>query len=273
MSSAASSNFIRVGGLNIHYLDAGKGSPVLLLHGWPTSSYLWRKIIPPLAEKRRVIAPDLPGFGKSDKPVCLSYTFGFYSDFVGRFLDAVGINGAAMVVHDVGGPIGLLWATKNPDRLERLVILNTFVYPKTGLRLRLILLALKTPWINEFFVGPRGISAIIKVGAADRRALSGNAIANYQAPFRSAESRKVALKTVNDASLSELEGLVDKLKNLKVPTLLIYGERDPYLRKEVKRLEADLADVRSISIPNCGHFVPEERPDKLSALLADFLEE
>ena len=270
MPAAASSKLMRISGLKVHYLDAGAGRPVLLLHGWPTSSYLWRKIIPSLAKKRRVIAPDLPGFGKSDKPLDLSYTYEFYSDFAGRFLDALDVNKTAMVVHDEGGPIGLLWATKNPQRLEQLAILNTFVYPKPSLLLRLILLALKTPGVNSFLVSPYGIATIIKIGTVNKKFLTGNVIASYQAPYRSAEARKVLLKAVNDGSLSELEGLVSKLKSLDVPMVIIYGENDPYLRQEIKWLVADIDKAQSIPIPDCGHFVPEDSPEKLSELLVGF---
>ncbi len=110
--ASASSHEVEVEGLRLHYLEAGEGDPVLLLHGWPTSSFLWRNLIPILAEGNRVIAPDLPGFGRSDKPLDASYSFGFYNRVLDGFLSAVGVSRLhGLAVHDIGGPIGLHWAS------------------------------------------------------------------------------------------------------------------------------------------------------------------
>ncbi|CAG0980000.1 MAG: alpha/beta fold hydrolase [Candidatus Methanoperedens sp.] len=95
---------IKVNGSNIFYLESGKGKPVVLLHGWPTSSYLWRNIIPSLAKKQRVIAPDLTGYGRSDKPLDIIYSIDNQSKILGEFLDRLELNKTALVVHDFGGP-------------------------------------------------------------------------------------------------------------------------------------------------------------------------
>ena len=103
-----SSNVVHVKGLKIHYLSAGQGEPVVLLHGWPTSSYLWRKIIPRLAGNKWVIAPDLLGFGGSDKPIDTSYTLNHQVEILDSFLTGLGINQTSLIVHDLGGPVGLM---------------------------------------------------------------------------------------------------------------------------------------------------------------------
>src|SRR5688572_7072818 len=119
-SPAAAASSVEVRGLRVAYRAAGEGPPVVLLHGWPTSSYLWRGVIPALAGAgRRVIAPDLPGFGASEKPPDAPYTIGFQAEVLDAFLGAVGVGRTALVVHDLGGPIGLRWAEDHPDRLER----------------------------------------------------------------------------------------------------------------------------------------------------------
>jgi pimeloyl-ACP methyl ester carboxylesterase len=122
---------VTVDGLRVGYREAGYGPAVLLLHGWPTSSYLWRKVMEPIARQHRVVAIDLPGFGASDKPAC-RYDAGFYDMVLDGFCDALGINAVALGVHDLGGPVGLHWAAGRAPRLWALALLNTLVYPELG---------------------------------------------------------------------------------------------------------------------------------------------
>ena len=127
------SRFETVEGLRIHYLEAGPsdGVPVLLLHGWPTNGHLWRGVMDPLAASgRRAIALDLPGFGDSDKPSDASYSFPFFTRVIDGLLARLAIDRIGLAVHDLGGPIGLYWAAKNPRRVVDLALLNTLVFPE-----------------------------------------------------------------------------------------------------------------------------------------------
>src|SRR5947209_15023809 len=109
------------------YLDEGDGAPVVFLHGEPTWSFLWRKVIPPVRDAGyRCIAPDLLGFGRSDKPMDIGwYSYDRHTDAVSELLSALDVRGATVVVHDWGGPIGLRLAAEQPDRVARIVILDT----------------------------------------------------------------------------------------------------------------------------------------------------
>ena len=97
-------------GLRLAYRELGSGAPVLLLHGWPTSSHLWRNVMPAIAGANRVVALDLPGFGASDKPLGVRYNFEFYARILDGFLTAIGVDEVAIAGHDLGGPIALHWA-------------------------------------------------------------------------------------------------------------------------------------------------------------------
>ncbi|HEY5098789.1 MAG TPA: alpha/beta fold hydrolase, partial [Gaiellaceae bacterium] len=114
-------------GLRMHYVDEGSGPPVLLLHGEPTSSFLWRNIIPPLvAAGYRAVAPDLIGFGRSDKPEDIGwYSYDRHVASVEQLVDELGLHGLTLVVHDWGGPVGLRFAVEHEDLVDRLVILDT----------------------------------------------------------------------------------------------------------------------------------------------------
>ena len=115
MEADVTSHDVNVEGMRLHYLECGSGEPVLLLHGWPTSSFLWRNVMGHIGKKSRAIALDLPGFGASDKPLDASYSFRFYSRVLDGFLSALNIDKTSLAVHDLGGPVGLYWACRNPE--------------------------------------------------------------------------------------------------------------------------------------------------------------
>ena len=266
-----SSKYVRMGNLNIHYLTAGEGEPVVLLHGWPTHSYLWRKIIKPLANTRRVIVPDLPGFGKSDKPLDVSYGFEFQSSALDEILNSLNIEKTALVVHDIGGSIGLHWAIRNREKLERLAILDTFLHPDLPLMMRILFFMFRFRSITNWSASPSGIAAILRWGVANKNVLNKEDIAAYQAPFASPESRAALLKTFNDIKIDDLGEIVKKLPDLGIPISIIYGEKDILLAPEMRRIKQEIPDSNITSIPNCGHFLQEDQPERLSELLVEFL--
>ncbi len=119
-------HYVDVRGLRMHYVDEGQGDPILCLHGEPSWSYLYRKMIPTLSRKSRVIAPDLVGFGRSDKLAERSdYTYAMHHDMVAGFITALDLKRITLVCQDWGGLLGLPLATEMPDRFARLVIMNT----------------------------------------------------------------------------------------------------------------------------------------------------
>ena len=266
-----SSGFVKVDGLSIHYLTAGEGKPVVLLHSWPTSSYLWRNIMEPLARSRRVIAPDLPGFGLSDKPLDAPYTFDYHVGIFDSFLRKMGVERTALVVHDLGGPVGLLWAVRNPGRVSHLVIMNTLVHPDISFLMRLLILAARTPFIKDYLASPAGIAMTMKLGVGNKKVMTEEAIAAYQAPFAGKDARLVLLKTLTALRTGDLEELVQKLPSLEVSVYIIYGERDMMLANEMKKLAEELPHARVTPLTDCGHFLQEEKPERLSELIGEFL--
>ena len=119
-------HYVEQDGLRMHYLDEGEGDPVLLLHGEPTWSYLYRKVIPPVAAVARAVAPDYFGFGRSDKPLRIEdYAYDFHYGSVERLVEQLDLQQLTVVVQDWGGPIGLRLAVERPERVARLVIMNT----------------------------------------------------------------------------------------------------------------------------------------------------
>src|SRR5439155_20170608 len=118
-----------IGGMRMHHLDEGSGDPVVLFHGEPTWSYLYRKMIPVLSQHARCIAPDYFGFGRSDKPVDRDwYTYDAHTESIARLAEQLDLTNVTVVVEDWSGPIGLRFAVEHPERVARLVILNTGIY-------------------------------------------------------------------------------------------------------------------------------------------------
>ncbi len=268
------SRFVEVVGLRLHYLEQGAGEPVLLLHGWPTSSFLWRNLLGPLAEHNRVIALDLPGFGRSDKPLDASYSFRFHAAALSAFLDALEIDSVGLVVHDLGGPLGLYWAAQNPRRLRKLALLNTLVYPRVSWAVIAFVLAARTPGVRSWLSSPAGLAWAMRFGVTDKSRLSDEAIRAVQEPFVDHAARAALLKTATSLHPGGFTEIERWLPRIEVPVRIVYGERDrilPDVAKTMRRVAADVpGDVDVTVLPDCGHFLQEERPAEIAELLSRF---
>ena len=165
------SHYTQANSLRLHYLESGTPDPnvppILLLHGFPTSSHLYRIILPELGKTHRAIALDLPGYGLSDKPLDVTYDFEFYESVIDGFLDDLDIHTTNLAVHDLGGPIGLFWAVRHPRRVRDIVLLNTLVYPETSWAVKLFLLAMRAPGLRDFIVSPGSIAGAMQFGVAN----------------------------------------------------------------------------------------------------------
>ena len=274
--SETTSDFLDLDGLRLHYLAAGDGDPVVLLHGWPTSSFLWRKVMPEIAPGNRVIALDLPGFGRSDKPLDVSYSFRYFNKVLNDAFDALGIEDTGLAVHDLGGPVGLYWACQHPERLRRLALLNTVVYPDFSWAVMLFVAACRLPGLRSIMASPAGLTFAMRLGVADRRRLSSQAITGVQAPFATRDARRALLKAGGNLSPKGFQEIADKLPSLEVPVRIVYGERDrilPDVAETMRRVQHDLPQAKATALADCGHFLQEERPDEIGRLLAEFFNE
>ena len=165
--SATTVATIEVNGLTLGYREAGEGEPVLLLHGWPTSSFLYRDVIAPIARGNRVLALDMPGFGASSKPVDVRYTFDFFGEAIDGFLDALGVERFALVGHDLGGPIAVDWLLRRPGRVTCLALLNTLLYPDFDPMVLEFVTRLTTPGLREETTSDAGLEDALRLGLAD----------------------------------------------------------------------------------------------------------
>ncbi|HET8679053.1 MAG TPA: alpha/beta fold hydrolase [bacterium] len=263
----------QVNGLRLAYRELGDGSPVLLLHGWPTSSFLWREVMRPIARANRVVALDLPGFGASDKPVGIRYSFDFFGHALDLFLAHLGIDQLGVAVHDLGGPVGLHWALDRPERVTKVALLNTLVYPEFSEAVKEFVRACTAPELREKMTSPSGLESIMRDGLADPTKLSADVLAAVQEPFGTAEARCALADAGIGLSRKGFVEIARRLPTLRIPVRVVYGARDrllPDVADTMARVKVDLPQAEVTVLPDCGHFLQEEAPAEVGELLARF---
>jgi haloalkane dehalogenase len=271
------SHFLDLPEGRIHYVDEGPrtGPTLLCLHGNPTWSFLYRDVIASCSNEMRVVAPDLLGFGLSDKPAGFSYLPRDHARVVERVVDELGLDDVVIVVHDWGGPIGLDWATRHPDRVRGVVVTNSWLWPHDSTRVRLF---------GRLLGGALGREAILRFNAfarvvvplafADRSRLSPGVHRHYVAPLSTPEKRKGSWVFPREllgssAWLGDLWARRDALAD--VPMLLVWGFDDPAFGGELNRWKRAFPRARTVPLDGCGHYVAEERSSELAAAIDGFL--
>jgi pimeloyl-ACP methyl ester carboxylesterase len=276
MATAATMGMVDVDGLRITYRELGTGPAVLLLHGWPTSSHLWRQVMVPIAQTNRAVAVDLPGFGASDKPLDRRYGFALFERTIDVLLAELGIDQTAIAVHDLGGPVGVHWGIRNPQRVTKLALLNTLLYPELSEAVVEFVRLLRNPESRDRLTSPAGLESVMRRGLVDQSRLTDEVLQAVREPFRTEESRRALAAA---GIQLELEGFAEtgrRLHELRMPVRIIYGARDqllPDVADTMARVERDLPQAVTTTLPNCGHFLQEEAPQRVGELLARFIAE
>jgi haloalkane dehalogenase len=264
---------VQANGLTIAYRELGSGPPVVLLHGWPTSSYLWRNVMPAIARTNRVVAPDLPGFGGSDKPPDAPYDLDFFEAGLDGVCEALGIGELGLAVHDLGGPVGVHWTLKRPGRVTRLALLNTLVYPQFSDAVMAFIKACTDPELREQLTSPAGLEAAMRLGIAEDSELTPDVIAAVQAPFRDDDSRRALAAAGVGIPIEGFAEIERELPSLEIPVRIVYGEQDrilPDVAETMARVKQDLPQAEVTALPGCGHFLQEEEPERIGDELARF---
>ena len=249
---------------------------MLLLHGWPTSSFLWRDVMPAIARYNRVIALDLPGFGGSDKPLDARYDFEFHSRAIDGFLDALGIDVVGLAVHDLGGPIGVRWALDNPERVSRLALLNTLLYPDFDPTVMEFVTTLATPEKRDELTSPAGLEYVVRLGLSSDDAATAEMVAGVTEPFADPDSRLALAKAGIELQPEGFADIAQRLPGLRVPVRIVYGEQDrilPDVAETMARVGRDVLHAEVTALPGAGHFLQEEAGAEVGDLLAAFFGE
>ena len=273
----------------MHYVDEGAGEPIILIHGEPTWSYLYRNFVPSLARHFRVVAPDNMGFGKSETPLDADYTLERHAGNLCALIEELDLKSITLVMQDWGGPIGSVVAARFPERMKRFVAMNTiFGTDRTVRETRL------TPWFTvikeledsgqlevvlgnlRFLVG----AIMMQLGMQRREVVTDTWLRAYAAAFPTAEECRAAiafpleglhLERIRDTLLGALPGL-HKLGEAGIPAMMIEGMQDRAIWPHVA-----IAGFRAFfprgtvhELPGAGHFIQEDAHEIVVALIEEF---
>ena len=269
--------YVEQDGLRMHYVDEGRGDPVLLLHGEPTWAYLYRKMIPPLAAVARVVAPDYFGFGRSDKPTRVEdYSYDFHYGSIERLADELDLRETTVVVQDWGGPIGLRLAVERPERVARLVILNTGIGAgrapsEEWLRFRELVRRVGTDLVP---------GQLIRISCVTE--MADDVIEAYNAPFPVPESKAGVLAfpelvptEIDHPSAAKMLEVRAALERWERLTLVLFSDSDPIFSPQAaERMASRIPGAGPAEIvAGTGHFLQEEKGEEIAERTVRFLTE
>jgi haloalkane dehalogenase len=264
-----------VDGLRLAHIDEGEGPPVVFFHGEPTWSFLWRTVLPPVRGAGfRCVAPDLVGFGRSDKPVDIDfYSYDRHVALMATLLEDLDLRGATVVVHDWGGPIGLRLAAEHPERVDRLVILDTGLF--TGHQ------KMTDAWLafRDFVARTEDLPVGMLVRRACKNDPGDEVTAAYDAPYPDARSKAGARafpllipQTPGAPGAAAGQRVLEALREDRRPTLMLWGDSDPVLPLSVaERFAESIGRPPPRAIENASHFLQEDQGPLIGGLIADWL--
>jgi haloalkane dehalogenase len=270
-------HYREVDGLRLAHVDEGDGAPVVMWHGEPTWGYLWRKVTPAVLDAgHRVILPDLPGFGRSDKPTELGwYSYDRHTEAIAELLAELDVRDATFVLHDWGGPIGMRVAVEHPERCARFVVMDTGVF--TGHQ------RMSDAWwaFRNFVERTEDLPISMLVGGACKTPPGDEVLAAYDAPFPAIEAKQgtrafpLMLATEPDApGAAAGRSTAEALAADDRPALLLWAADDPVIPpKAGARLAEKLNWPEPEVIADASHFLQEDQGELIGRRIADWLSE
>jgi haloalkane dehalogenase len=274
------SRYLEVLDAKMHYVEQGEGDPILLLHGNPTSSYLWRNIIPHLSSHGHVIAVDLIGMGKSDKPD-IGYTFMDHSRYLEAFIDKMRLKNVTLVMHDWGSGLGFHYAMRHQDNVKGLAFMEALVRPMrwsdAGPLDRFIFRRLRDPKKGETMIVENNFFLKWFMPMATGRRLSAAEKAYYGQPYLDKSARKPVrvwpTQIPIDGEPPEMYQIVSAyraaLEQSSIPKLLLWGKPGLIIKEQdVQQLQSALPNIEVVYVGKGKHYLPEDQPENIGNALA-----
>jgi haloalkane dehalogenase len=274
---------VNVHGAELAFVDEGSGEPVLFLHGNPTSSYLWRNVMPYLAKDARIIAPDLIGMGDSEK-IDSEYRYVDHYRYLSGFIEALGFDRITLVLHDWGSGLGFHWAKQNADKVKAIAFMEAIVsavpswdaFPED---FRELFQAFRTDGVGQQMIMEKNMFVEQVLPGAVVRGLTDDEMAVYRAPYRTVESRKPLWRWPNEipiegtpADVTEIVTAYSEwLRETELPKLLLHATPGGLIREPVvQMLKQALPNLETVDIGPGVHFVQEDNPHGIGEAIRDW---
>jgi haloalkane dehalogenase len=271
------SRWVEIDGVRMHYLDEGQGPTVLMVHGTPTWSFLYRHLVRGLRDRWRCVVPDHLGFGLSDKPAGDAYRPEDQARRLGLFVEALGLKDLTLVVHDFGGPIGLAYALDHPGNVGRLVLFNTWLWSFAGERRIELAGRVLGSRAGRFLYERLGFSlnVVFRHAMADKSRYTRAVHAQYAGPLGERAARHAtwvyAREVLGSSNWYEAQwGRRERLA--MIPALLVWGMKDPAFGAFLPRWRAVFRRAEVVAWDDVGHAPPEERGPESAAAIVRFLD-
>lgn len=269
--SRPSGSFAQQERCRIHYMEAGMGEPLLLIHSIGQSLYTWRGLFDLLSSRYRVIAMDLPGFGYSDRPDNFGFAVEDYAEVIGRFMDALDIESAHIVGFSMGGGYAMRFALQYPERVGRLVLLSPgSVTNEMPLMVRMI----DNPvfgLVASMLYNLGSVEKLLNDAVFDLTNITQDVVQEYYRPIADSVTRRCIRKSLQ---YFDDEGIVARLRELSVPVLILNGGEDKWHEPSSAAMELYHSAIRDCGysvIRNAGHLMHEEKPERVSAAIFEFI--
>jgi pimeloyl-ACP methyl ester carboxylesterase len=271
------SHFLQLGANNLHYIDEGKGQPILMLHGNPTWSFYYRNLVQTFSPKFRTVVPDHMGCGLSDKPQDYNYTLEQHIQNAYQLIRFLDLKNIILVVHDWGGAIGFGLVTRYPELFNRIVILNTAAFPDIHIPARINLL--RQGKFGEFLSRKFNLFAWPATFMTTKKTLPKKVKEGYLLPYNSWDNRIAVARFVQDIPMEKdhptfktLADIESKLKSLPQPKLILWGGRDfCFDRHFFERFLEIFPDASAHWYADAGHYVLEDELEDVSLRIWEFI--
>lgn len=261
-------------GHNLVYYRIGSGSPLLLVHGITTYSFIWRQVVPFLKDQFELIVVDLPGCGDADKSLEVDLSLKHHAKLLCQFIRFLYIDRLHLVGHDVGGGICQIMAVSEPQLFDSLTLINTVAYDFWPVQ---PIISMRTPIIRQLAMASLDIGAlkfIVKRGMFHRERVSKELMNLFWLPLKTSAGRKAFLYFARCLNNNDLLEIADKISQLTLPVLIIRGDADVYLSKLIaEKLHANIPGSRYEVLPTAGHFIQEDEPEQLAHIMAQFIQQ
>jgi len=257
---------------DVAYLRQGQGPPLVLLHGIPSSSYLWRDVIGPLSATFDVLAPDLLGYGDSDKRLDADLSIAAQARYMVAFMESIGVHQAAVAGHDIGGGVAQLMAVDEPQRVARLILIDSVVdsnWPVADIA------RLKEPAWDQIMVNidlRKGFRKGLEAGMVTDGRVTDEIVDEWTRPFQDLGGRRAYLRAARALNNRDLMSRSKHIEEIQTPTLILWGANDTFLEPRwAETLQHKLRDATVEIIDPGGHFLPLDRPDAVVEAITRFL--